>query len=80
MKWSQNYGICCEHSFGPTFGGGYDFYISNKSNTNIFSYSNLGGSYEHPEYSLGSNDAKIFLAGSNRFQTSEIEAFTIDFD
>jgi hypothetical protein len=75
--------IWCHPLCGPIFGSGYDILICSNSNTtdhNYFSYSNLGGSYEHPEYSLGSNDAKIFLAGSNRFQTSEIEAFTIDFD
>ena len=72
--------IFCNPSCGPIFGTGYDILIAGNSNSIDQSYSNLGGSYEHPEYDIGSNDAKIFLAGSNRFQTSEIEVFTLDFN
>jgi len=32
-------------SFGPAFGGGHDFAIYNKANTNTTSYSNIGYTY-----------------------------------
>ena len=68
--------IYCHIGYGPTFGGGHDFHISDNSNTNTNSYSNLGHSYSHPDYAAGSNEAKSFLAGSNNFQVSEIEVYT----
>jgi len=76
MKWSKNNGIYCDISYGPIFGGGYDLFIADKSNTNTNSYSNLSHSYTHPEYEHGSNEAKLFLAGSLNFQVSEIEVYT----
>ncbi len=76
MKWSQNYGICCNSSHGPIFGGGHDLHIADKSNTNINSFSNLAHSYIHPDYRFGTNEAKSFLAGSYNFQVSEIEVYT----
>ena len=61
---------------GPCFGG-YDISITNKSNTNTGSNSNLGKySYAHPDYAEGSNEAKSFLAGLHKFLISEIEVFT----
>ena len=60
---------------GPIFGV-RDILISNESNTNKHSYSNLGRSFIHPDYSHGSNEAKSFLAGSEYFQVSEIEVYT----
>jgi hypothetical protein len=75
MKWSQNYGICCNISYGPTFGGGFDLKIADKSNTNTSSYSNLCHSYTHPDYAYGSNEAKSFLASSYNFQVSDIEVY-----
>jgi hypothetical protein len=75
MKWSKSVGICCRRSYGPTFGGGHDFYIAGKSNLNATSYSNLGYSYVHPDYANGSDEAKSFLAGSYNFQVSEIEVY-----
>jgi hypothetical protein len=60
---------------GPIFGV-RDILISNESNTNKHSYSNLGRSFIHPDYAHGSNEAKSFLAGSEYFQVSEIEVYT----
>lgn len=67
--------IYCGSNYGPTFGEGHDFYISNNSNVNNYSLSNLGFTYRHPHYSNGSNNTKIFLAGSHNFQTTEIEVY-----
>jgi len=76
IKWSQNKGICCDDIHGPSFGGGCDLRIADKSNSNTNSRSNLGHSYIHPDYAYGSTEAKSFLAGSYNFQVSEIEVFT----
>ena len=69
--------IYCDHSSGPSFGGGHDFYISSNSNKNKDSYSNLGLSYIHPYYTYESTEAENFLAGSNEFSTSEIEVYQV---
>ena len=74
IKWSRYNGIYCEKSHGPAFGG-HDLIIADKSNTNTISYSNIGHSYTHPDYAYGSNEANLFLAGSNKFQVSEIEVY-----
>jgi hypothetical protein len=71
----NNYSICCNSSYGPVFGA-YDLSIANNSNTNTTSSSNLGLSYTHPDYAFESNEAKSFLAGSYKFQVSEIEVYT----
>jgi hypothetical protein len=60
IKWSQNYGICCNISYGPTFGG--DLCIADRSNLNTTSRSNLGNAYVHPDYAYGSNEATSFLS------------------
>ena len=39
------------------------------------SYSNLGFLYSHPQYAHGTNEAKIFLAGSHEFQMDEIKVY-----
>jgi hypothetical protein len=75
MKCSR-YAIYCPSNYGPTFGGGHDFHISDNSNTNKDSYSNLGYSYSHPDYAYGSEEAKSFLTGTYNFQVSEIEVYT----
>jgi len=66
--------------YGPTFGYGHDFRISDQSNININSYSNLGYSYQLPftNFTQWSTAAKSFLAGSYNFQTLEIEVYSID--
>jgi hypothetical protein len=76
IKWSQNYGIYCHTSYGPTFGNGHDLHIANQSNTNTSSSSYLGSSYSYPDFDYESNEASSFLAGSYNFQVSEIEVYT----
>jgi hypothetical protein len=77
MKAYQNIGnaICCPPGYGPTFGGGHDFHVVSNANTIASSYSNLGSTYKHPLYGNGTNEARIFLAGSYNFQVSEIEVY-----
>ena len=79
--------IKCSGAFGPSDrfiqvygsfqvgGGGNDLVLSADANVNAFSYSNLGNSYKHPDYALGSTQARKFLDGSNNFKTLEIEIY-----
>ena len=64
----QIYGSC------PVGGGGHDLLLSADSNVKR-SASNLGNSYKHPVYALGSTQAREFLAGSKNFKTLEIEMY-----
>ncbi len=41
------------------------------------SSSNLGNTYQHPDYETYSDEAMNFLAGSNKFLTKEIEVFQL---
>jgi hypothetical protein len=70
------YAIFAYNQNGPTFGRGCDLKICNNSNTSDGSYSDLGHSYNHPNYACGSKEAKSFLAGSHKFCTTEIEVYT----
>jgi len=76
IKCSDNNAIYCVNQYGPIFGDGNDIFISDKSNKIRNSQSWLGRSFVHPDYALGSNEAKSFLAGSHMFQVSEIEVYT----
>ena len=73
---TKNNSICLNANFGPMFGGGHDFVIHNSSNTHTKN-SNLGITYNHPEYPCGSEKAKTILIGSSYFQVQEIEVFQI---
>jgi hypothetical protein len=65
-------------SYGPTFGGGFDIYVSDSSNTNRYSYSNLGNSYQLPKnITYGSVEARNYLAGSLKWKTTEIEVYQV---
>jgi hypothetical protein len=67
--------ICCNKTYGPSFGDG-DIVICSDSNSNFTSYSNLGYSYEVPNYN---DDNYSFLAGTEHIKTIEIEVYEIDF-
>ena len=66
--------IYCSNIDGPTFGD--DLCILDNSNQNKKSYSNLDHSYSHPYYEYETEEARSFLAGSYKFQVSEIEVYT----
>jgi hypothetical protein len=72
---SSDEAIYCSTKYGPNFGN-MDIKISSESNENTQSCSNIGYSYEHPDYNYDSNEAQLFLAGSNEFQVLEIEVYT----
>ena len=56
--------------YGPTFGRGYDIFISDHSNSNLESCCNLVV-YTHARYECDST----VLAGTENFQTDDIEVF-----
>ena len=63
-------------NYGPTFGGGHDFYIANGAGSNTNSYSNLGHSYvQITGYTYGSSKVQSLLAGSYKFTPHEVEVF-----
>ena len=63
-------------SYGPTFGGGSDIYISNYASSHRNLYSNLGFTYSPPSgYSYDSTFSQTFLAGTYQFTPGEIETF-----
>ena len=72
----RQYSIYNNPSYGPTFGGGHDIYISNYASSNRNSYTNLGHEYSPPSgYSYGSIFTQTFLAGTYNFTPDEIETF-----
>ena len=72
----RRYSIYGQRSYGPTFGGGHDIYISNYASSNRNSGGNLGYTYSPPSgYSYGSTFAQSFMAGSLSFTPDEVETF-----
>jgi hypothetical protein len=71
----SKYAIYGGPDYGPSFGSGCDIGIYKNPNTENRSCSNLGFSYSHPHYTEGSNEINSFLAGSRKFQLSEIEVY-----
>jgi hypothetical protein len=71
---NPSYAIYCNSSYGPTFGGGHDIFVSDSSNTNANSYSNFGHSYVND---TGINGKQVFT-GEYEFTVKEIEVFTIE--
>ena len=70
------YSVRFRSSYGPTFGGGHDIYISNSASSNSNSGSNLGHTYSPPSgHSYGSTFAQTFLAGTYYFTPDEVETF-----
>ena len=71
LKGSSNQnGIYCNNSYGPTFGGGHDLYISSDSNVNSNSKCNITHTYECPQ-----NTNSAFFAGQQNFNVQELEVF-----
>ena len=71
LKTSAGNGIFYRSDYGPTFGGGHDFYIAQSANANSNSYSNLGHTYECPAHIT----AQSLLAGGKNFTVDELEVF-----
>jgi hypothetical protein len=63
-------------SYGPTFGGGNDIRIVDKSNTSTGSYSRLRD-YTAPTYPSGSTYTTFLTGGYQNWRTTEIEVYQI---
>jgi hypothetical protein len=59
-------------SYGPIFGGGHDFVISNNAASNTGSHTNFDYSYQPPS---GVSSRYTILAGTKFFSPSEVEVF-----
>ena len=70
--------IYCYYGCGPIFGSGHDIYIAPNANTNTSCLSNFSSTYKHPLFEYGSLEAQSYLAGTYKFQVSEIEIYEIE--
>ena len=61
MYTNAAYAVYCNSSYGPTFGGGHDIFITSSSNANQTSCSNFGCSNKHADYPAGTEKAKSIL-------------------
>ena len=72
----QRYSIPDCSSYGPSFGGGWDIYITDYASSSSSNYANLGYTYSAPSgYSYGSTFTQTFLAGTYQFTPDEVETF-----
>ena len=78
VRVGDKHSIYCNGMYGPTFGGGNDIRISDNSSQTRTSFSNLGHSYNCKYFSCNTAEARSFLAGSQNFQTTEIEVFQLN--
>ena len=70
---NSSYEIYCHSSYGPTFGGGHDFYICDNCNSSNSSYDNSGDSYN-------TNGKKCAMAGTYRFLVKDYEVYQLEFE
>jgi hypothetical protein len=74
LKDQNGNAIYTANSYGPTFGGGHDIYISNDASSNTNSWTKFNSSYQAPS---GVSSTSTILAGTHQFQPSEVEVFHI---
>jgi hypothetical protein len=74
---NSDYAFAGSSSYGPVFGRGHTICIFSDSNSNKKSYSDFGFDYIHSDYQYGTEKSKSILAGSEHFQTLEIEVFVV---
>jgi len=67
---NTTYSVNHTGSYGPTFGGGHDFYLCDNCNVQNSSYSNYGHSY-------GGSSDNSKLAGAYNFLVDEFEVFQL---
>ncbi len=63
--------IYCHSSYGPTFGNGHDFYISNGSKSN-------SDSSDGTQYTYFTKNKKNALAGEKNFTVNDYEVFQLE--
>ena len=70
---NSSYNIYCNSSYGPTFGGGFDFYLCNNCNVDSSNYNNSEHSYE-------SYGKKCVMAGTYNFYVKNYEVYKIELE
>lgn len=67
------------NQYGPTFGNGYDIYISDSCNVKNDSYSNFGSTFRIQKslFEAKSSEARSYLASSYKFKVDEYEVFSL---
>ena len=65
---NNSYEIYYQSGYGPTFGGGFDFYICDKCNSSNSSSENSGSSYD-------TKGKKFAMAGANNFYVKDYEVY-----
>ena len=69
----SNCNIYCNSNCGPTFGGGFDFYLSNNCDKNNNSFDNSSNSYD-------TKGKKYALAGREYFYVEDYEVYKIELE
>lgn len=77
MVKKSSYAIFRYSSYGPTFGGGHDIYISSDANSNTNSYTDFGQSSYYAVPSVV-KDPYTILAGTRNFSPDEVEVYYLD--
>ena len=70
---NSSYEIYCHSNYGPTFGGGHDFYICDNCNSSNSSYNNSDNSYN-------TNGKKCAMAGTYNFLVKDYEVYQLEFE
>ena len=70
-----SYAIFTCPDWGPSFGGGHDWWIANNAASNHNSYTYCGSSYPLPPGYSASGASCQFYAGSNKFTPTDVEVF-----
>ena len=70
---NNSYNNYCDGSYGPTFGGGHDFYLCDNCNTSISSYNNSDHSYQ-------TYGKKCAMAGTYNFYVKDYEVYKIELE
>ena len=65
----KGYGIVCDKTYGPVFGGGGEIMISNNANRS-YSESRLGHTYQLPP-----GQQSTFFTGASSFTVTDYEVF-----
>jgi len=68
-------GIYCASNYGPTFGEGFDFCISNQCRSNSNSYDNTSH-----EYSYNTKGRKNVLEPEKKFKVIDYEVYQLEFN
>jgi len=66
---NNGHNMYCVQNYGPTFGGNHDLHISDNSNVNTNSYTNLGNAFV--------GQTNFLFVGNRTFQTTEIEVYSV---